>query len=240
MLRHARQGHTQGHFTLVESEHRLASVVADLAACGRRKLNVEVQLLPPRPAGRDPLSAAPKRAGIYGPVVKMVAVVQVERKRPGTPAPESIFVHSHPAPCSHTGKHLAVFKPYLVVARRGFLPAVAEGRRLAAGGYEHVAPVVASGTAQVGVAESEDEAVGVMIAAAAVPVAGAGARVGAELYHSERCAGTWKGMSVGVGAHKRIDILCKSGKEGGNGYQQCRHGCSVSRNRTYCRNCLRG
>ena len=220
VFRHAREGHPQGHLALVESKHCLAPVLGEFTAGGRRKLEVEIQLLPPRPAGRNPLSAAPERAGIYSPVVQMVAVVQVEGKRPRPAALESIFVHSDTAPGSHAGKHLGVFEPYLVAARRGLLAAVAESRRPASGSYEHIAPVVAPRAAEVGVAESEDEAVGVMIAAAAVPVARTGACVGAELNHSERGAGSGEGVSVGIGPHKRVNILGYGGQYSANGYQQ--------------------
>ena len=68
-----------------------------------------------------------------------------------------------------------------------------------------VAPVVAAGPAEMGVAESPDHIVAVVVAGAAVPVPGA-AGVGTQLYHSERIGGSREGMSMKVSSNKRIDI----------------------------------
>lgn len=77
----------------------------------------------------------------------------------------------------------------------------------AAGSDEYVAPVVAASTAEVGVAESVDKTVGIMITAAAIPVAGIWAGVRARLNHAEWRAGPGESMAMGICTHERIDVL---------------------------------
>ena len=77
------------------------------------------------------------------------------------------------------------------------------------GHYPNVAQIGAARSAQVGVAEAQDQRIAVMIAGTAVPVVLAG--IGTELDHAEWIGGAGEGMSVEVSSDKGIDqvgILC--------------------------------
>ena len=111
------------------------------------------------------------------------------------------------------GEHPGTVQEHLVVTRGGLFPRVREGGRLRAGHQQDVAEVVAAGAGQVRVRKAVDDAVAVVVAAAAVPVACLGAGVRAQLHHPEGRDGAGKGVAVSVGAGKGIDVL-------GDGEQQ--------------------
>ena len=70
------------------------------------------------------------------------------------------------------------------------------------GHHTDVAQVGAAGAAQVGVAETLDERITVMVAGTAVPVVLA--RVGAQLDHTERIGCTRESMTVEIGSDHRV------------------------------------
>ena len=87
------------------------------------------------------------------------------------------------------------------------------------GDEEDVAEVVASRSAEVGVAESIDILVGVVVSRAAVPVAGHRPRVGAQLHHTERPGGARERMPVEIRPDEGVDVSgvvrrCRGGEAG--------------------------
>ena len=95
--------------------------------------------------------------------------------------------------------------------------------------HEHVAEVIAARTVEVRVAEAVDERIGVVVAGAAVPVAAARTRVGAELHHTERPDRTRESVPGEVRSdhrrHVRSGIRPRSARKRRNGQQagQCRN-----------------
>ena len=208
LFRDAGDGGAQGHFLSPEAEFGFSAAVGEARRGCFGEFYVEVDVLFPGPAAGNSAAADPARAGVDRETVQRVAVAEVQGDFRPAGAAEAVFVHSGAPACGHPCEDLvgAVPEQHFVVAGDRFLIRVGETPGAAARGYEHVAPVVAAGAGKMGVAESVDEAVGVVVAAATVPVAGFRAGVGAELHHPERSAGSRKGVPVGVGPDKRVDV----------------------------------
>lgn len=111
---------------------------------------------------------------------------------------------------------------HAVVARTGLFVGVGEargvvGRRPSLGILHwhevHIAIIAYPGTAEVGVAEAVNQAVAVMIAAAAVPAA-IDAGVGRQLHHAKRCGRARKGMAVPTRADERVHEGAEAGSLG--------------------------
>ncbi len=210
LLAHGGDAHADAHRARParEGEHGLASPVQEFAAGGRGEVHPEIDVLPVRPAG----GLAPAAHGVAplggdAPVVQHVPVGQVEGDLRAGPGGEGVFVPADAPAGGQPDLHLRVLQEDFVVAGGGLFPLVGEGRRPGAREQQDVAEVVAAGTAQVRMAEAVDDMVAVVIAAAAVPVARLGARVGTELHHPEGRDGAGEGVAVFVGADEGIDVL---------------------------------
>lgn len=81
---------------------------------------------------------------------------------------------------------------------------VASFNRSGSGHEGDIAVVGHAGAAEVGMAEAEDGIIGVMVAAAAVPVVFAG--IGRELYHAKGQGGAGKSVAVTAGADEGVDV----------------------------------
>ena len=121
------------------------------------------------------------------------------------------------APDGDRDCHAGVFEVYLVVPGLRRLTRVAEMRAVTllvhiavVVPYRHeqdVAEVVATGSAQMGMAEAVDVFIRVVVAGAAVPVAGHRSGVGAELDHTERPCRAGEGVAVKVRSDEGVYIL---------------------------------
>ena len=209
-----------------EGQHRLP-VTEQLDRSERlREAGPEPHLV----VGHPPLRAAHARE-LGGPLLPQGAQIdalvrnrvhEIHDHAPRAVAVERIAVHARTGCGSQLDRQPLVGQFDRVVAARGRLPVVREGvgllqegavahHLLAGGGMEEdVGQVGTSRTAQVGMRESVDGPVVVVVAGAGIPVARP--RVGAELHHAERRGGTGKGMSVEARADERIDILERIGR----------------------------
>ena len=90
------------------------------------------------------------------------------------------------------------------------------------GHNENITKVLAAGTAQMGVRESIEGVVAIVVGASAVPPFETGVRTG--LYHSERIDGSGIGVTMEIGSYKRIDvfgnIVCACRKHERHAYQK--------------------
>ena len=100
--------------------------------------------------------------------------------------------------------HLCVLQIHLIVPWRGLFTAVGKARRLPSGGDEDVAPVVTAGAAEMSVGEAVNDGVGVVVAAAAVPVSGIWPCVRAQLDHSKGVHRPGERVAVRICTHKRV------------------------------------
>ena len=126
---------------------------------------------------------------------------------------EGIAVHAHALAGGELGEN-AIVKLYSIVTGRGLLVVVGEGARILAvadrrgareGHHEDVTVVAAARAAEVGVRETVDAVVAVMVAGAAVPALQTG--VGTDLHSTEGHEGPWEGVSVLGGTHQRIHVF---------------------------------
>ena len=201
-------GHAHGHgaFAARESEYRAPPAVLQPRFRRGGEFDEEVDVLPARPAaGLAPAAYGPSVRG-DAPAVQRVAVPQVQGDLRPFPRGEAVFVHPHAPAGGQAGEHPGTVQEHLVVTRGGLFPRVREGGRLRAGHQQDVAEVVAAGAGQVRVREAVDDAVAVVVAAAAVPVACLGAGVRAQLHHPEGRDGAGEGVAVFVGAGEGVDV----------------------------------
>ena len=126
---------------------------------------------------------------------------------------EGVAVHAHIVGGGHFGEKTVV-EGHRIVAGSSLLIVVGEREGVLLvddGGFpdergdEDVAVVLAAGAAQVGVRETVDAVVAVMVGGTAVPALQTG--IGAELDGAERKDGAGIGVAVPVGAHQRVDVL---------------------------------
>ena len=124
-------------------------------------------------------------------------------------------METDPSADAEPGLYVIAVQADFVIARTRLLAPVREcggvvfsacGRVESPDGHHHyVAQVVAARAAEVGVAETVNQRIGIVVAAASVPVAAVRPGVGAQLHHTERISRTGEGVTVKVSAHKGVD-----------------------------------
>ena len=159
---------------------------------------------------------------------------------------ERIFMDADPLRGGELRPDAVIVQHDFVVARRRFLGGVAEARAVALVGVvgtagvqlqragsrhqQQVAQVRVACSAEVGMAETHDGGVLVTVSGTigirallihSAYVVGDGVCIGAELYPTERSAGSGKDVSHPVGSYQRIDIIRRLlGRDGQNNCQK--------------------
>ena len=168
----------------------------------------------------------------YFAVVVVETVVEIDDELLGLAFWVRVFVDAAVRGGGELHEDVVVAEAHLVVARRGLLGLVAEARAVAAvgvvggagvelhlageGHQQDVAHIGVAGAAEVGVTETHDGLVAVLVAGAvvidtrlvaAVDVVGDGVRVGTHLHAPEGVARARESVPHAVGPDHRVNIL---------------------------------
>ena len=166
----------------------------------------------------------PPAAGVKLRVEYLVPVLEVDDDLRGAAGRENVFVEPRPPAGTELCRHVVAIQLHLIIPRARLLARVGKGGRVVLPSrrgietpdrhHQYVAKVIAARAAEVGVAESVNQRIRVMVAAATVPVAAVGTGVRAELHHTEWVGGTREGVPVEIRPHEGVDKGDQGGQQG--------------------------